>query len=58
MLAAIHFRRNVKFKIPNSKFRVFENTMLRRMFGPETEEVAGGIPRSFMSCTLHEVLLR
>jgi hypothetical protein len=25
----------------NNKFRVFENTTLRRMFGPETEEVAG-----------------
>lgn len=44
MLAAIQFRMNVKFKIPN-KFRVSENTMLRRMFEPEMEEVAGGSRR-------------
>jgi hypothetical protein len=34
--------------------RVFENRVLRGIFGPKTDEVIGGW-RSFITCTLHEV---
>jgi hypothetical protein len=40
---------------------VFENRVLRRIFGPKREEVAGpgedSVTRSFVTCTLHEMLL-
>jgi hypothetical protein len=40
------------------KLRAFENRVLRRIFGPKREEVAGGWRRlhndsSFITCTLH-----
>jgi hypothetical protein len=42
------------------KVRVFENRVLRRIFGPKREEVTGNgenfIMRSFMICTPHPVL--
>jgi hypothetical protein len=42
--------------------RVFENRMLRRMFGPKREEVTGGWKKIHMSrfiiCTVHKILLR
>jgi hypothetical protein len=41
------------------KLRVFENSVLRRIFGPKRDGVAGGgercIMRSFIICTLHQV---
>jgi hypothetical protein len=41
------------------RLRVFENRMLRRIFGPKRDEVTGEgencIMRSFVICTLHEV---
>jgi hypothetical protein len=41
--------------------RAFENRVLRRVFGPKREEVAGGwrrlMMRSFITCTLHQTLL-
>jgi hypothetical protein len=39
--------------------RMFENRVLRRMFGPKSEEVTGEgcIIRSFMTCMLHQILL-
>jgi hypothetical protein len=44
------------------RLRVFENRVLRKIFGPKKEEVAGGwgsrIMRSFVTCTFHEMLLR
>jgi hypothetical protein len=43
------------------KLRVIENRTLRRIFGPNRDEVAMGgegcIMRSFMTCTLHQILL-
>jgi hypothetical protein len=40
---------------------VFENRVLRRIFGPKREEVAGSwedcTVRSFITCTIHQVLL-
>jgi hypothetical protein len=43
------------------KLRVFENRVLRRIFGPKRDEVTGGwrncIMRSCMVCTLCPVLL-
>jgi hypothetical protein len=40
---------------------VFENRVLRRIFGPKRDEVTGNgencIMKSFMICTLHQVLL-
>jgi hypothetical protein len=38
---------------------VFENRMLRRIFGRKREEVAGGWRklRSFITCKLHQILL-
>jgi hypothetical protein len=43
------------------KLRVFENMVLRRIFGPKREEVTGGwkkcMKRSFIICTLHQILL-
>jgi hypothetical protein len=42
------------------RFRVFENRVLRRIFGPKRDEVTGGgencIMRSCMVCTLRPVL--
>jgi hypothetical protein len=39
--------------------RVFENRMLRRIFGPKRDEVTGGgenyIMRSFITCTFGQV---
>jgi hypothetical protein len=41
------------------RLRVFENRLLRRIFGPEGDEVTGGgeicITRSFVICTLRQV---
>jgi hypothetical protein len=41
------------------RLEVFENRVLRRIFGPKTDEVTGEncIMRSFMICTLRQVLL-
>jgi hypothetical protein len=40
---------------------VFENRVLRRIFGPKRDEIAGDredcIMRSFITCTLHQILL-
>jgi hypothetical protein len=40
------------------RLRVFENRVLRRIFGPKREEVTRGwkncIMRSFKNCTLHQ----
>jgi hypothetical protein len=39
---------------------MLENRVLRRIFVPKREEVAGGedsIMRSFINCTLHKILL-
>jgi hypothetical protein len=42
------------------RLRVFENRVLRRIFGPRREEVTGNgenyITRSFMICTPHQIL--
>jgi hypothetical protein len=47
-----------------NRLRLFENRVLRRIFGPKREEVVGGwrrledyIIRSFITCTLHHILL-
>jgi hypothetical protein len=39
------------------RWKVFENRVLRRIFGPKREEVAGEecIMRSFINCTLHQI---
>jgi hypothetical protein len=41
------------------RLRVFENRVLRRIFGPKRDEVTGGwkkcIMRSFVICTLRQV---
>jgi hypothetical protein len=39
---------------------VFENRVLRRIFGPKREAVTGEdcIMRSFITCTLHQILFR
>jgi hypothetical protein len=34
------------------RFRVFENRVLRRMFGSKKDEITGG--RSFIICALHQ----
>jgi hypothetical protein len=43
------------------RLRIFENRLLRRIFGPEREEVAGNWRRlhseNFITCTLHHILL-
>jgi hypothetical protein len=40
------------------RLRVFENRVLRRIFGPKRDEVTGdggnGIMRSFIACTAHQ----
>jgi hypothetical protein len=40
--------------------RVFENKVLRRIFGPEREEVVGAgedyIMRGFITCKLHKMI--
>jgi hypothetical protein len=43
------------------RLRVFENRVLRRIFGPKEEEVMGGWRRLhneelFITCTLHQIL--
>jgi len=42
------------------RLRVFENRVLRRIFGPKRNKVTGGgenyIMRSFMICTPHPIL--
>jgi len=42
------------------RVRVFENRVLRRMFGPKRDEVTGNggsdIMRSLMICTAHPIL--
>jgi hypothetical protein len=39
---------------------MFENRVLRKIFGPKREDITGGwrkcIMRSFISCTLHHIL--
>jgi hypothetical protein len=41
------------------RLRVFENRVLRRIFGPKRDEVTGTgkdyITRSFMLCTPHQI---
>jgi hypothetical protein len=39
---------------------VFENRVLRRIFGPKREKMAGGhcIMRSFITYMLHQILLK
>jgi hypothetical protein len=41
------------------RLRVFENRVLRRIFGPKRDEVIGGWrklhKRSFVLCTLHQI---
>jgi hypothetical protein len=41
------------------RLRVFENKVLRRIFGPKRDEVTGSgedcITRSFMLCTPHQI---
>jgi hypothetical protein len=39
------------------RLRVFENRVLRKIFGPKRDEETGEncITRSFMICTLHQV---
>jgi hypothetical protein len=41
------------------RFRVFENTVLRRIFGPKREEVARGLrtllKEEFHECTSHQM---
>jgi hypothetical protein len=43
------------------RLRVFENRVLRRIFGPKTDEVTGSgedyITRSFMICTPQQILV-
>ena len=43
------------------RLRVFENGMLRRIFGPKRDEVTGNggnyVMRSFMICTAYPILL-
>jgi len=43
------------------RLRVFENRVLRRIFGPKTEKVAGSWRRlhneDFIICTLHKILV-
>jgi hypothetical protein len=43
----------------DQRVRVFENRVLRRIFGPRRDEVTGGwrncITSSFITCTLHKV---
>jgi hypothetical protein len=43
------------------RLRVFENRVLRRIFGPKREEVVGAgkvrIMRSFINYTIHQILL-
>jgi hypothetical protein len=41
----------------NLNFRVFENRMLRRIFGPKREAGESCIMRSFITCTLQQILL-
>jgi hypothetical protein len=42
------------------RLRVFENRVLRRIFGPKRDEVTGNgknyIMRSLMICTAHQIL--
>jgi len=42
------------------RLRVFENRVLRRVFGPKRDEVTGNgenyVMRSLMICTLHPIL--
>jgi hypothetical protein len=42
------------------RLRVFENRVLRRIFGPKRDEVTGSgenyIMRSIMNCTAHPIL--
>ena len=42
------------------RLRVFENRVLRRIFGPKWDEVTGNgenyIMRSLMICTAHQIL--
>ena len=44
------------------RLRVFERMLLRRIFGPERDEVKGSgenyIMRSLMICTLYPILFR
>jgi hypothetical protein len=49
---------NVKLDLSH-RLRVFENMMLRKIFGPKREEEMGEncIMRSFMICTPDQILL-
>jgi hypothetical protein len=43
--------------VEEHRLKVFENRVLRRIFGSKSEEVAGGIMRNFINCMLHQILL-
>jgi len=36
---------------------MFENRVLGRIFGPKREDLEDCITRSFLNCTLHQILL-
>jgi hypothetical protein len=40
------------------RLRVFEKRVLKGIFGPKREEMAGGWRRRFIICTLEEILGR
>jgi hypothetical protein len=45
---------------PTQKLRMFENRVLRRIFGPRRDEATGSgehyITRNLMTCTHHQIL--
>jgi hypothetical protein len=48
--------------LEEQRLRVFENRVLRRIFGPKTDEMTGNgedyITRNLMACTHHQILLK
>jgi len=40
------------------RLRVFENRVLRRVFGPKREAEEDYVMRIFVTCMLHQILLR
>ena len=48
--------------VEERRLKVFENRVLRRIFGPKRDEVTGGgenyIMRSLLICTLDPILFR
>jgi hypothetical protein len=45
----------LSFTLRENRLRVFENRVLRRIFGPKREE--GCVMRSSVTCTFHRILL-